>query len=131
MATHEANIQYFHQWWKRSVRDGYAFAEGNRLHGRTKFKHNVKEIRSAIFWGVILPIAILLMVIVKGWPILGVLLIYPIQVIRISLKGKRDKSTNIIWAFFIVLRKFPEFLGIANYSYLRLLGRNREIIEYK
>jgi len=131
MATHDADMQHFYQWWKRSIRDGYAFAEGSRLHGHTKHKHKVKEKRSAIFWGAILPVTILLLGIFQGWLFLAVSIIYPLQVIRISFKGQRDKRTNIVWAFFIVLRKIPEFLGIATYNWLRFLGRNSAIIEYK
>jgi glycosyltransferase involved in cell wall biosynthesis len=131
MATHDADMHHFYQWWKRSVRDGYAFAEGSRLHGRTKYKHKVKEKRSAILWGAILPVTILLLGISQGWLFLAVSIVYPLQVIRISFKGQRDKRTNIVWAFFIVLRKTPEFLGIATYNWLRFLGRNSAIIEHK
>ena len=33
MALHDAAMTGFHQWWRRTLRSGYAFAQGADLHG--------------------------------------------------------------------------------------------------
>ena len=56
MTLHDAQIMHLKQWWKRSVRNGHAYAEGAWLHGKPPEKHWVKESRRIWFWGLILPL---------------------------------------------------------------------------
>ena len=51
MTLHDARITQFRQWWQRSVRTGYAYAEGSWLHGSSSEQHWVKESKSIWFWG--------------------------------------------------------------------------------
>jgi glycosyltransferase involved in cell wall biosynthesis len=117
MAHHDSDMYHFSQWWKRSVRDGYAFAEGRSLHGNTRHLHYVKETRSAIVWALVIPAIIVVACLVLGaWGLL-LLAVYPLQVARIYRTGNRDRRTNLAWSFFLVLRKFPETLGILKFAY--------------
>ncbi len=43
MTLHDAAMNRFSQWWKRSVRAGYAFAEGAAIHGAPPVGHWVEE----------------------------------------------------------------------------------------
>src|SRR5262249_34164919 len=45
MASHDAAITHFSQWWRRSMRAGYAFAQGAALHGATPERHFVRQYR--------------------------------------------------------------------------------------
>jgi hypothetical protein len=54
---------------------------------------------------------------------------YPLQVFRVLRNGRRAFRENLIYAWFTVLGKFPEFLGLV--EYYRLRGRAVRLIEYK
>lgn len=122
MTWHDADITRFGQWWKRSRRAGHAFAEGAALHGAPPERHWVTETRRALIWGAGLPLTILVLaVLVTPWALL-LLLVYPLQVLRLSRRG------GVVQAVFTVLGKFPEAQGALQY----LLGRRKgRIIEYK
>ncbi len=51
MAFHDAEMTRFGQWWTRSVRSGYAFAEGAYLHGAPPERHWVWESYRALILG--------------------------------------------------------------------------------
>lgn len=50
MTWHDAAMTSFTQWWKRSVRAGYAYAEGAHLHGAPPERHCVRELTRAVSW---------------------------------------------------------------------------------
>lgn len=131
MALHDAAITRFGQWWKRSRRSGYAYAEGAYLHGKSPERHWVKESRRALLWGLGVPALLAsLTVLWGGWALTG-LVIYPAQVSRIALLGERSGPTNWWLALFLVLGKFPEAMGQLNFFYNRLAGKTARLIEYK
>ena len=51
MTLHDAQITHFKQWWKRSIRNGHAYAEGAWMHGKPPEKHWLKESRRIWVWG--------------------------------------------------------------------------------
>lgn len=51
MAWHDAAIMQFSQWWKRTKRGGYAFAEGAAMHGAPPERHWVRPTQSILVWG--------------------------------------------------------------------------------
>ena len=59
------------------------------------------------------------------------LLIYPLQVVRLALRGTRSARENWWRAFFLVLGKFPEVTGQLYFLYNRLAGKTARLIEYK
>ena len=131
MTLHDAAITRFGQWWKRTRRSGYAYAEGAYLHGASKEKHRVKESRRVWLWGLGIPAATIILVIWLGAWGLILLLIYPAQVIRLALRGTRSARENWLHALFLVLGKFPEAMGQINFVYNRLVGKKACLIEYK
>jgi GT2 family glycosyltransferase len=131
MATHDGEMTRFAQWWKRAKRAGHAYAEGARLHGRTPERHFVRETRSILFWGLLVPVALLLgALLVSPWVLLG-LLAYPLQVWRIARRGRRDPATNWLYAFFVMLGKFPELTGCLKFYRTQVGNSPRQLIEYK
>ena len=131
MTLHDASITSFKQWWIRSVRAGYAFAEGAHLHGRSPERHWIKEVRSLWVWGLGIPVLSLLLTIITGVYGLGLLALYPIQIARLSFKGNRGPLINLQRAFFLVMGKFPETLGAMKFSKNRFRYSQGSIIEYK
>jgi len=79
MTRHDAAITRFGQWWKRTVRSGYAYAEIARLHRKSKLRIYAQEAKRAVFWGGLLPLVICLGTIVHPAAAFGIL-IYPIQI---------------------------------------------------
>jgi hypothetical protein len=131
MTLHDAAITRFGQWWKRSLRGGYAFAEGAYIHGAPPERHWIKESRRALVWGLIIPVITAIVTLSFGtWGLLA-LLIYPAQIIRLALKGKLSTKINWWLALFLVLGKFPEAIGQFNFFYNRLTRKTAHLIEYK
>ena len=124
MTFHDANILRFSQWWRRTLRGGYAYALGTYLHGRPPIRHWRTETISITFWGIVLPAAIIAAGAVYP-PLFAGFLIYPAQVVRISL---RTRSWG--YGFFTVLGKFPQAQGAAGFWLDLLQGKRRGIIEY-
>ena len=131
MALHDAAMLRFGQWWRRAIRGGYAFAEGAALHGAPPERHWVRESRSARLWGGFLPLTVVVALLIWGVPGLFLVLIYPLQVVRLGLRGIRSPRENWWCAFFMVLGKFPEMIGQLRFVFNQGLGRVARIIEYK
>jgi glycosyltransferase involved in cell wall biosynthesis len=130
MTLHDANILSFRQWWTRTKRGGYAYTEGAAIHGAPPERHFVRQARRITIWGGLLPALILALGIMTGWAFL-LLLIYPAQVLRIAIRGRRSPRENCVIAFFLVIGRFAEFSGQLKYFANRLSNRNGRLIEYK
>ncbi|MGH8797369.1 MAG: glycosyltransferase, partial [Caldimonas sp.] len=131
MTLHDSAMTHFSQWWRRSTRAGYAFAEGAHLHGSSAERHWVRETRSAQFWGAAVPMLILAGVFAFGPVAAWALLVYPLQVLRLTLKGSGRFALRALRALFLVLGKFPEALGQLKFLALHASGRRARLIEYK
>lgn len=131
MALHDAAMLHFSQWWKRSTRAGYAFAQGAHLHGNGPEQHFVQERRRALMWGIALPL--LCLVITLSFPRAGWIawLIYPVQLARLIAKGAGSPSDRWRIAWFQLLARFPEALGQMLFWRDRVLRRRPRIIEHK
>ncbi len=125
MTLHDAAMTRFGQWWKRSTRAGYAYAEGAHLHGAPPELHWVKEARRALIWGGVLPLAICFLAFVFGSVWLGLLLLYPLQVLRLA------RTMGGLRAFFLVSGKFAEAWGAIKFGLASWSGAKSKIIEYK
>lgn len=131
MTLHDAAMTRFGQWWRRTLRGGHAFAEGAFLHGAAPEKHWLRESRRAWFWGLGVPLATVIAILMLGWSGLLLLLVYPLQVVRLARRGGRSKRENWLLALFLVLGKFPEMLGQAKFLLNRFGTGKTALIEYK
>ena len=131
MTLHDAAIMRFGQWWKRNIRAGYAFAEGAALHGNFPERYRVRESLRPWLWGMMIPIAIVYGTILFGLGGLVLFLVYPAQIIRIALNGKRSRRENWLYAVFAVVSKFPELLGQLKYLLAKIKISKVALIEYK
>lgn len=126
MTLHDANLLHFGQWWQRARRGGYAAAEAVAMHGAAPERHGVETLKRIIGWGVVLPLAILLLsIFVTPWALL-LALIWPLQVLR-----RRRKGDPWAQALFITLAKFPETQGMFTYLWRRLTRARATLIEHK
>jgi GT2 family glycosyltransferase len=131
MTLHDAAMTRFGQWWRRTMRGGHAFAEGAFLHGAAPEQHWLRESRRAWFWGLGIPLAALIASLIMGPAGWLLLLVYPLQITRLALRGKRSARENWLLSFFLVLGKFPEMLGQAKFVLSRFGAGKTALIEYK
>jgi GT2 family glycosyltransferase len=134
MTLHDMAMTKFGQWWRRSVRTGYGYAEGMRMHGKPPERFFVRDVRSILLWGAALPLVIL----VLAWPtrgasfvLLGGYLLLYWRVRRYG--GRRGWSTANarLYALFCVLAKFPMLVGLIFYWASRIARGPKPLIEYK
>ena len=131
MTLHDAAMTRFSQWWRRSTRAGFAFAEGASLHGAPPERHWVRETRSARVWGMGIPLLVVVAWLAIGSAAAWLLAIYPAQVVRLAVKGGEPLSQRALRAAFLVLGKFPEAWGQLKFWLLHAAGRRARLIEYK
>lgn len=135
MTRHDIAMSRFSQWWKRSVRSGFAYAEGAHMHGSGPTRHWVRETKSNWLWGACIPLAILLV----SWPTYGwsfaALSLYPMQSLRIAQRQRREWHDSwrsaLLYGASVMLGKFPSALGQATFWFRRFRGRSARLIEYK
>lgn len=127
MGTHDSAMTHFKQWWVRTVKTGYGFANAAKKDGDNHF------VKSIYLWAGIIPVLLVILFLIK--PAIGVIstLIYPLQILRISLRLTipYSFSDKLLYGFFVMLAKFPQLLGIIKYHITN--GQNKEAsnIEYK
>ena len=131
MTLHDAGMTRFGQWWQRTRRAGFAYAEGARLHGAAPERHWVRESRSAWLWGAALPLGIAVLALLAGPGWLLALAVYPLQMLRLYLRAESGARGRAARAVFLVLGKFAEAFGQAQYTARRWAGGPVQLIEYK
>ena len=132
MASHDASLLYFKQWWRRSMRSGYAFAQGAHVHGAPPERHWVWESRRAMIWGAILPtISIIFSTVAPPWG-LSLWLAYPLkQTLRLANRRNEPIFDRLCIATLQVLIRFPEAVGVARFYIDRISRHRSRIFEYK
>lgn len=133
MTWHDAQITHFSQWWQRTVRTGYAYAEGAWLHGASPDRHWVRESLRSWVWGFILPILLLTTLPgSQGWSLSGGL-VYVLLAAKIcwNQHSNHSWSASIQYALFCVLGKLPEAQGQLQFHWHRITGHTQQIVEYK
>lgn len=130
MTRHDANMLTFGQWWSRAVRTGHGFAQVGFLHP----DYFVTERKRAVFYGLALPVVILLSAFLAWWLPLVLFGLYELNFIRTAIGLRRSGlPSGEIWshAGLLTLSKFPNLLGMARFHMRRLRGNDMRIIEYK
>ena len=82
-------------------------------------------------WGFFIPLAIVILALLKPvWAIL-LLLAYPLQWLRLSLKSQHHFKTASLQAFFLTIGKFAEMAGQIKFLWHHYHDKQSQIIEYK
>jgi GT2 family glycosyltransferase len=131
MTLHDAAILRWSQWWMRTKRTGYAFAECSRLFGAPPERHWVRESRRSRLWGMALPaLIVLLTIFVSRWG-LALVSLYPLQMLRLYLIKSGPPRGRALQSVFTTLGYFPEAAGHLRYWRSRLMAKRSALIEYK
>lgn len=115
MTEHDARILSLSQWWRRTQRGGFGYAQvwtatktlPQRLYG--------KQLRSAFAWAIILPLAVIMIAAVAKRPMILLLIpvLYSLQLLRIARNSACGRG--LTKAGLILLAKFPEAIGAARF----------------
>ena len=138
MTMHDAQMTRLKQWWLRAKRCGHAYAQGESLHGNSPEQYYRREVKSTLLWGPVLllaPVGILLGLL--GMPYITIILlclpaVLYLKVLKYSLLDKKLGLVEaLVFAFFIVLAKLPELIGIITFNRRSRNNQRPSIIEYK
>lgn len=133
MGWHDAAMTRFGQWWTRSVRTGFAYAQGAALHGRGPERHFVAECRRSFVWLAFVAAALVLAWPTRGWTLLSFAWFafsgYRYYR-RVRAKGVAagDAAAYALAGWFV---KLPHCAGIARYWWRRWRRGPLRLIEYK
>lgn len=135
MTLHDAAMLRFSQWWKRSIRGGWAVAEGYAMYGDASEQYMRQEYKSGWLWGLIIPglalafamptqgVSLLLLL---GYGLLGA------KIYRYRSQTYRDVPENArLYAAYCTLSKLPQMIGQAKYWLNRIQKKPATLIEYK
>ncbi len=149
MSDHDASMHRFGQWLKRSLRSGYASAEGLARHGAVD-RQSLHQVRSSLVWALLWPffwLAAALACTLGGLRPLGLgaqaamagcvlafLTGYAwlfARIYRSRLALEDPPADARLYARFCLISKFSELAGMLLYAFNRLIGRRQTLIEYK
>lgn len=135
MTLHDAAMLRFGQWWKRSIRGGWAIAEGFAMYGQEPEQYMRQQAKSGWLWGLVVPLlAFGLAIPTRGLSLL-LLLGYVVlvrKIYRYRLEAYDDALQDArLYAIYCVLSKFPQMLGQAKYWLNRMQNKPAVLIEYK
>jgi GT2 family glycosyltransferase len=135
MASHDAAITSFGQWWKRNRRAGHGYAQVAALHGGGEERYFVRDQRRILIWGLVLPLAALAAApFTRGISLLVLLCLYALQfahIVRGCLKRGWAGRDARAYGFFTVISRFPALAGLLEYYWRRMRRRAMTILEYK
>jgi len=132
MTLHDAAMTRFSQWWRRSVRAGYAYALGASIHGAPPERHWVRESRRSWIWGFFVPALGILSVLAGSFEVsIAVFIIFILQWLRLFIKGRGDRRLRLASATFLTIGKFAEVMGQFRFLWHRFAKKKARIIEYK
>lgn len=134
MTAHDAAMLRFRQWWRRSIRGGWAVAEGAALYGRSE-GYMVQAQRSGWLWGGFLPgLALLGLGPSQGWTgLIGLLYLWlGWRIYHIRCRDYGDRSDHArLYAVLCLISKPAQLWGQISYSLNRWQKRPAQLIEYK
>jgi GT2 family glycosyltransferase len=147
MTLHDAAMDRFSQWRRRTLRSGWAYAEGAARHGAPPERHNVAALRSIVLWGGLVPAAtataalgaVVAAALGGLWsPLLGLAALgvaaYPAMAVRIALRRRRRGDPwghAAPYGVFTMIGKPVQMAGVLRRMAERRRGAAARIIEYK
>ena len=140
MTWHDAAMTSWRQWWQRSRRAGFAYAEALARHGARR-----RECRSIAAWAVLLPLLTLFaMMFVGPLALVAAVGLLVVQLGRTFDARRTERAAmqqdgfaaeslwhSLLFAAGCVAGKLPQAVGMGTYVGRRLAGGRPQLIEYK
>lgn len=141
MTLHDADILRFGQWWRRTRRAGHGFAELAYRHPDARDPNWPRQVRSIAAWGGMMPMLLLIsiglaLLVNAMWWLAALLLVlpWPVRMVQLTMRARRRglvprvaRASGIL----LMVGKVPQFLGLLEFYWNRIVGRASHIIEYK
>ena len=131
MAWHDAAMLRFRQWWIRTKRTGFGYAQSAYLQRSLGERHRASQLLRPWIWAAMLPMLILGVCAALGPAGLFLLFIYPLQVLRTARSISGSGRTRLARAYFLTLGKFPELLGQLQFWSRRRVTNRARTFDYK
>ena len=138
MTRHDADMHRVSQWWKRSLRSGYAYALNYSKHGRASSeKFKLREIRSIIVWNTLAVILIGLSLVSKSFtPLILFVFLFMAMVFKIYISQKRIQKIYgprlaFVYALSNMFAKLPQLFGLIKFWQKERSGKRHTLVEYK
>jgi cellulose synthase/poly-beta-1,6-N-acetylglucosamine synthase-like glycosyltransferase len=139
MTLHDLGISKWRQYWNRSVRTGYAYAEiADRFRNTDDplwiLQHRHNMLQGPLYSAVILAGMVAAVILLAPWPLLLVPLFFGTLAGRTAIRNRlKSNSWGVLFAYGLHshIQHLPIFVGQASYSWNRRLGKRRELIEYR
>jgi glycosyltransferase involved in cell wall biosynthesis len=132
MATHDAHILAFAQWWKRALRAGHGIGQRYDENGTSRLRDCARELRSTVFWAYVLPVLAIVGTVVD-WRAAALWLLYPALYAKVFLARARGGDSLYeahVYSLFILVSKIANGLGLLLYLY-RKRKKSIRLIEYR
>lgn len=129
MTEHDAKILNLRQWWQRTQRGGYGYAQAWEATKELPQRLYARNLRSAFVWAFVIPLVVIVIALITRTQLflLAVPILYGLQFLRIASKGASGRF-GWISAGLLLLAKVPEAIGASRY----FLSRGRQTVpEYK
>lgn len=130
MTRHDAAMTNFGQWWRRAVRAGHGFAQVGDMHAG----YFSTERKRVLVFGLFLPVLAVIGAAFSTVLLSLVLLLYALSYAR-GVRGIRSEglpwANSLQQAWFLLISKFPNVIGMATYALRKFRNRPPEIIEYQ
>ena len=142
IALHDSAMYRLREWWTRTERAGYTYAEAFVLFvgaGQDVYRRRLKSILS---FALAVPLVVLILAVMatvtgSWWPLVAGLLltgVYPLLCWKVA-RGRQAtgdiRGDAWLYGAFTTLGKFPQALGVGRYLSARISGRQQGLMEYK
>jgi GT2 family glycosyltransferase len=128
MTEHDARILSLGQWWKRTQRGGFGYAQVWSATARLPQRLYGRQLRSALVWAVLVPTIFVIGASLSGQPLVLICIpvAYAVQLFRIAARS--DGGRRWTRAGLTLLAKVPETIGAARFL---IAGPARGVADYK
>ena len=117
MTEHDAKMLGFGQWWRRSRRGGYGYAQVWNATRKSTDPLYGRQLASAVAWVIFLPLAVTIVASLVGspWVLAAIPIAYAAQTVRIYRKIADGRPQQMVRAGLTLLAKVPETSGALRY----------------
>lgn len=134
---HDVAMTRFSQYWKRSVRTGYAFGQVGLKNRHGSGRPWLRQMKSIIVYGMILPIALIVLLLLPmpwKWAAILVPLLYArvfFSITRYAMRRNQPLGMGMAYAGIEIVCKFAGAIGLMRFFLRRATGKRGTLIEYK